>query len=72
MSRFIPEIPADMCNGCCKKGISSAEDIMKNAIISHCPDGRERALALTNLEQAVMWAEKSVRITMNGTTKIRA
>lgn len=25
-----------------------------------CPDSREKALALTNLEQSVMWANKSI------------
>ena len=25
-----------------------------------CPDSRERALAMTNLEQAVMWANASI------------
>lgn len=27
---------------------------------SLCPDGRERSLALTNLEQAVMWANAGI------------
>lgn len=26
----------------------------------HCPDGREKALAITNLEQAVMWANAAI------------
>lgn len=29
-------------------------------ILRFCPPGRERAVALTNLEQAAMWANKSV------------
>ena len=29
-------------------------------IISSCPDGRERSLALTHLEETVMWAVKSL------------
>ena len=30
------------------------------AIIEGCPDSRERSLALTHLEDAVMWAVKSI------------
>lgn len=30
------------------------------AIISYCPDSRERSLALTHLEDATMWAVKSI------------
>ena len=33
-----------------------------------CPDSRERSLALTNLEQAIMWARES--ISRNETEKI--
>lgn len=29
-------------------------------IIASCPDGRERSLALTHLEESTMWAVKSV------------
>lgn len=29
-------------------------------IIAHCPDTRERSLALTHLEETVMWAVKSL------------
>jgi hypothetical protein len=29
-------------------------------IASLCPEGREKALALTNLEQAVMWANAGI------------
>jgi len=32
-------------------------------IIGDCPDSRERSLALTHLEDAVMWAVKSVVLT---------
>ena len=28
--------------------------------VRHCPDGRERALALTNLEQSNMWANAAI------------
>lgn len=30
------------------------------AIIESCPESRERSLALTNLEQTVMWAVASI------------
>jgi hypothetical protein len=30
------------------------------SIDSTCPDSREKSLALTNLEQAVMWANASI------------
>ena len=29
-------------------------------IVSHTPESREQALALTNLEQAVMWANAAI------------
>lgn len=29
-------------------------------IVQNCPDSRERALALTKLEEAVMWANASI------------
>ena len=34
-------------------------------VLKHCPESRERSLALTNIEQAVMWANAS--IARNGT-----
>jgi len=30
------------------------------AITEHCPNSRERSLAITNLENAVMWANKAI------------
>ncbi|HEY7043362.1 MAG TPA: hypothetical protein VH419_06815 [Nocardioidaceae bacterium] len=32
------------------------------AVIESCPDSRERSLALTHLEAAVMWAVKSIMV----------
>ena len=29
-------------------------------ILQYCPDSRERSLALTRLEEALMWAVKSI------------
>lgn len=42
------------------------EDLRRNAyslaglIVSSCPESRERSLSLTNLEQAVFWANASI------------
>lgn len=36
-----------------------AKDMAKT-IIESCPESRERSLALTNLEQAVMWANAAI------------
>lgn len=33
---------------------------LANAIAEACPDSREKSLALTKLEESVMWANKSV------------
>lgn len=33
---------------------------LAKAIDELCPDSREKSLALTNLEQAVMWANASI------------
>ena len=43
-----------------------AEDL-EYAIKMNCPKSRERSLAMTNLEQAVMWANKAIAI--NGKEK---
>jgi hypothetical protein len=29
-------------------------------INTHCPESREKALAMTNLEQAIMWANAAI------------
>ncbi len=34
--------------------------LLEDTINSMVPDGREKALALTNLEQACMWANKAI------------
>ena len=42
------------------------QDIRKNALWlstllnTHCPDSREKSLAMTKLEEAVMWANASI------------
>lgn len=38
---------------------SSAKELGRH-IIANCPDSRERSLALTHLEETVMWAVKSL------------
>lgn len=35
---------------------------LATVIESHCPDSREKSLAITNLQQAVMWANASIAI----------
>ena len=34
--------------------------IMAVAIVKHCPDSRERSLALTKIDEAVMWANAAI------------
>ena len=36
------------------------------AILAGCPASRERSLAITNLEQALMWAVKSIALEPEG------
>lgn len=36
---------------------------------TNCPDSREKSLAITNLQQAVMWANASIAINENGELK---
>lgn len=38
-----------------------AKELAHN-IARNCPDSREKSLALTNLQQAVMWANASIAI----------
>ena len=40
--------------------IGNAVKQLAYVIDNVCPDGREKSLALTRLEEAVMWANKSV------------
>lgn len=35
---------------------------MAYGIVTMCPDSRERSLALTNLQQATMWANAAIAI----------
>lgn len=38
---------------------SEAKDLADKILI-YCPESRERSLALTNLEQSVMWANAAI------------
>ena len=40
--------------------IREACKAMHDAIMAHCPSSRERSLAITNLEQVSMWANKAI------------
>ena len=47
------------------RAIATVRDIMKAAALridGLCPDGREKSLALTKLEEAAMWANKSIAV----------
>ncbi len=45
-----------------KQGLS----IALNTIKENCPESREKSLAITKLEEAVMWASKSISHTTGG------
>lgn len=40
---------------------TTAKDLA-SMIETHCPDSREKSLAFTNLQQAIMWANASIAI----------
>ena len=42
------------------KAIRNTAKAFATLIIEHCPETRERSLALTKLEEVVMWANASV------------
>jgi hypothetical protein len=44
------------------EGIRTAAKVLAEIIVDNCPDSRERSVALTNLQQAVMWANASIAI----------
>jgi len=49
--------------------IRNEAKVLAKTIQEACPESREKALALTNLQQAVMWANASIAI--NETTEPR-
>jgi len=42
--------------------VVQAAETLEAAIRAWCPNSREKSLAVTNLEQAVMWANKAIAI----------
>lgn len=42
--------------------IRQQAEMLETAIKAFCPVSRETSLAMTNLEQAVMWANKSIAL----------
>lgn len=42
------------------EGLRRAAKLFAHQIVDVCPDSRERSLALTNAEQALMWAVASI------------
>ena len=42
------------------EGLRRTAKLFAHQIVDVCPDSRERALALTNAEQALMWAVASI------------
>jgi hypothetical protein len=43
-------------------GIRQQARALAQIIVDNCPDSRERSIALTNIQQAVMWANASIAI----------
>lgn len=52
--------PADQDAASCHEAVRSAARQMAVAVLQVTPKGREQALALTNIEQAMMWANAAV------------
>ena len=42
------------------KALRARGKSLANLILKHCPDSREKSLAITNLEQTIMWANASI------------
>lgn len=42
--------------------VREAAKALGDAILDHAPDTRERSLALTHLEESVMWAVKAIAL----------
>ena len=47
--------------------IREAARAFAHLIFENCPESRERSVALTNLQQTVMWANASIAINENDT-----
>lgn len=65
LARILKSLTTQICND---SQIVSMEEIRGSAgtlagvILEQCPSSRERSLALTHLEEVVMWACKSVAL----------
>jgi len=44
------------------QAINEAAKAFAKAILENCPDGRERAVAMTDIQSARMWANASVAL----------
>lgn len=44
------------------ESIRSIARMLAETINENCPESREKALAITNLQQAIMWANASIAI----------
>ena len=44
------------------ESIRAAAKALAILVIYYCPESREKSLAITNLQQAVMWANASIAI----------
>lgn len=44
------------------KKINVATAVAAEALLDHCPDSRERSLALTKIQEARMWANAAIAL----------
>ncbi len=44
------------------EGLRSGGRVLAERVMRTCPNSRERALALTKIEEAIMWANKSIAV----------
>lgn len=49
--------------------IRSAGKFLAQVILQQCPDSRERSIAVTKVQEVVMWANASVALHGNGPRK---
>lgn len=42
--------------------IRNAGKLLADTVNQYCPDSREKSLAITNIQQAIMWANASIAI----------
>lgn len=52
--------PADEDRGTCHEAVRTAARTMAVRVLQVAPDSRERALALTKIEEAMMWANAAI------------